>query len=314
MTERTPYGMIAAFDVVTDDLALLMRDLTARVAELTQGWPDRLDDLTNAALPPSDTGELGYDRRDDGRLTHHDRLRRRAVRRPLRPGRPEAARAEEDALVPGRQPGPGAHPRRHRDPGPVRPRDGHPPRDAGHHAPHQGTAGGALVPAVLPAHRPEQGGQAQDRRPPRAAGLPRRLAEHLAQDRRGADLDRPRSARLGARGHLHGGPPDPPEDRALGPALDERPGRLDRPPQAVRLAAGRRTRADRPDPDQEDPARRAHPPGQLAQARQRATPLPAPRLRLQRRLRRVRPAGLRLGVPGLLPRRAGAVRGTPSAR
>ena len=69
MTERTPYGMIAAFDVVTDDLALLMRDLTARVAELTQGWPDRLDDLTNAALPPSDTGELGYDRRDDGRLS-----------------------------------------------------------------------------------------------------------------------------------------------------------------------------------------------------------------------------------------------------
>lgn len=69
VTERTPYGMIAAFDVVTDDLALLMRDLTARVAELTQGWPDRLDDLTNAALPPSDTGELGYDRRDDGRLS-----------------------------------------------------------------------------------------------------------------------------------------------------------------------------------------------------------------------------------------------------
>ncbi len=69
VTERTPYGMLAAFDVVTDDLALLMRDLTARVAELTQGWPDRLDDLTNEALPPSDTGELGYDRRDDGRLS-----------------------------------------------------------------------------------------------------------------------------------------------------------------------------------------------------------------------------------------------------
>ncbi len=61
--------MVAAFDVVDDDLALLMRDLTARVAELTQGWPDRLDDLTNEALPPSDTGELGYDRRNDGRLT-----------------------------------------------------------------------------------------------------------------------------------------------------------------------------------------------------------------------------------------------------
>ena len=48
-----------------------MRDLTARVEELTQGCPDRIDDLTNAALPPSDTGELGYDRRKDGRLTHH---------------------------------------------------------------------------------------------------------------------------------------------------------------------------------------------------------------------------------------------------
>jgi deferrochelatase/peroxidase EfeB len=69
VTPRTPYGMIAAFDVVTDDLELLLRDLTGRVAELTQGYPDRLDDLTNAELPPSDTGELGFDRRDDGRLT-----------------------------------------------------------------------------------------------------------------------------------------------------------------------------------------------------------------------------------------------------
>ena len=61
--------MVAAFDVVTDDLPELFRDLTARIAELTQGQPDRLDPIANASLPPSDTGELGFDDRDDGRLT-----------------------------------------------------------------------------------------------------------------------------------------------------------------------------------------------------------------------------------------------------
>jgi deferrochelatase/peroxidase EfeB len=68
-TPRTDYGFVAAFDVVTDDLPALLQDLTARIAELTQGYPDRLDPIENASLPPSDTGELGYDKRDDGRLT-----------------------------------------------------------------------------------------------------------------------------------------------------------------------------------------------------------------------------------------------------
>jgi deferrochelatase/peroxidase EfeB len=69
VTPRTAYGMVAAFDVVDDDLVSLFQDLTGRVAELTQGWPDRLDPISNAALPPSDTGELGYDKRNEGRLT-----------------------------------------------------------------------------------------------------------------------------------------------------------------------------------------------------------------------------------------------------
>ena len=69
VSERTAYGMVAAFDVVDDDLPQLLRDLTGRIAELTQGWPDRLDPIDNADLPPSDTGELGYARRNDGRLT-----------------------------------------------------------------------------------------------------------------------------------------------------------------------------------------------------------------------------------------------------
>ena len=69
VTPRTPYGMVAAFDVVTDDLETLFQDLTARIAEVTQGQPDRLDPISNAALPPSDTGELGFEDRDDGRLT-----------------------------------------------------------------------------------------------------------------------------------------------------------------------------------------------------------------------------------------------------
>jgi deferrochelatase/peroxidase EfeB len=69
VTPRTPYGMVAAYDVVTDDLEGLFGDLTGRVAELTQGRPDRLDPIANESLPPSDTGELGFDDRDDGRLT-----------------------------------------------------------------------------------------------------------------------------------------------------------------------------------------------------------------------------------------------------
>lgn len=69
VSERTAYGMAAAFDVVDDDLPRLLQDLTGRVAELTQGWPDRLDPIDNESLPPSDTGELGYERRNEGRLT-----------------------------------------------------------------------------------------------------------------------------------------------------------------------------------------------------------------------------------------------------
>ena len=69
VTPRTDYGFVAAYDVVDDNLPRLLRDLTARIDELTQGWPDRLDDIDNSSLPPSDTGELGYDKRNDGRLT-----------------------------------------------------------------------------------------------------------------------------------------------------------------------------------------------------------------------------------------------------
>ena len=69
VTPRTDYGFVAAYDVVDEDLPKLLRDLTARIEELTQGWPDRLDRIENEALPPSDTGELGYDKRNDGRLT-----------------------------------------------------------------------------------------------------------------------------------------------------------------------------------------------------------------------------------------------------
>ena len=69
VTPRTDYGFVAEYDVVADDVPRLLRDLSGRIGELTQGWPDRLDPIGNASLPPSDTGELGYDRRDDGRLT-----------------------------------------------------------------------------------------------------------------------------------------------------------------------------------------------------------------------------------------------------
>jgi deferrochelatase/peroxidase EfeB len=68
-TPRTDHAIVAAFDVLDDDLAGLLRELTARIAELTEGRPDGLDPIENTALPPSDTGELGYERRRDGRLT-----------------------------------------------------------------------------------------------------------------------------------------------------------------------------------------------------------------------------------------------------
>lgn len=69
VSPRTAYAIVAAFDVVTPDLRGVLRDVSGRVAELTAGYPDRLDPLENADLPPSDTGELGYDRRRYGRLT-----------------------------------------------------------------------------------------------------------------------------------------------------------------------------------------------------------------------------------------------------
>ena len=67
--------------MVDDDLPGLLRDLTGRIAELTQGYPDRLDPITNEALPPSDTGELGYDKPRRRPADDHRRLRRFAVRR-----------------------------------------------------------------------------------------------------------------------------------------------------------------------------------------------------------------------------------------
>lgn len=69
VTPRTDYSFVAAYDVVGDDVPRLLHDLTGRIEELTQGWADRLDPIGNASLPPSDTGELGYGKRDDGRLT-----------------------------------------------------------------------------------------------------------------------------------------------------------------------------------------------------------------------------------------------------
>ena len=197
VTERTPYGMIAAFDVVTDDLALLMRDLTARVAELTQGWPDRLDDLTNAALPPSDTGELGYDRRDDGRLTitigfgdslFDDRFGLAGQKPPALKKMPSFP---VDNLDPGRT---------HGDIVILVQSDHvmvthHAMRDVMRRT--KGRLEGRWCQACFQRVDAQQGGTAQDRRRPRPAGLPGRFAERLAQDRRGADLDRRARSRPG---------------------------------------------------------------------------------------------------------------------
>ena len=156
MTPRTPYGMVAAFDVVTGDLPGLFGDLTERIAELTQGHPDRLDSIANAALPPSDTGELGFEDRDDGRLSITVGLGASLFddRFDLRGHAP--ARTRPDALVPRRQPRRGAMSRRPARPGPVRPRDDHPPRPARRDASHQGAAGGPLGAIVLPVLRRRQ--------------------------------------------------------------------------------------------------------------------------------------------------------------
>ena len=128
VTPRTPYGMVAAFDVVTDDLPELFQDLTARIAEITQGHPDRLDPISNAALPPSDTGELGFEDRDDGRLTITLALGASLFDDRFGLRRPRPAGAQPHALVPGRQPRRAPLPRRPAGAGAVRPRDDHPPR------------------------------------------------------------------------------------------------------------------------------------------------------------------------------------------
>ena len=81
------------------------------MAELTQGKPDRLDPIANESLPPSDTGELGFEDRDDGRITITLGLGASLFddRFGLGSRRPE--RAHQDARLPGRQPEPAQGPR-----------------------------------------------------------------------------------------------------------------------------------------------------------------------------------------------------------
>ena len=317
VTERTPYGMVAAFDVVTDDLPRLFRDLTGadRRAHPGLARPAR-PDLTNASLPPSDTGELGFDDRDDGRLTitialgaslFDDRFglarqaaRRRCSRMPSFPGdNLDPDRSHGDLLVLVQS-----------DHAMV---THHAVRDVMRRT--KGRLEGRWAQSCfqrfargqpVDAQAPERGRRA------RPARLPRRLAEHRRRPR-GADLHRRGGARLGARRHLPGGAPDPAEARALGPALAHRPGATRSaarrcPARRSRAGARRRRRRStsgrRSTPTSAWPTR-ARPGDERHRFLRRA-------VRVHQRLRRVRPARLRLGLPGLLPRPRAPVRGRPS--
>ena len=84
VTPRTDYGFVAAYDVVDDDLPRLLRDLTARIDELTQGWPDRLDDIDNAVAAALGHGRAGLRQARRWPPDDHARPRRVTVRPPLR--------------------------------------------------------------------------------------------------------------------------------------------------------------------------------------------------------------------------------------
>lgn len=302
VTPRTDYGFVAAYDVVDDDLPGLLRDLTGRIEELTQGWPDRLDPIANASLPPSDTGELGYDKRDDGRLTitvglgaslfdHRFNLRGRrpaALKRmPSFPGdNLDSDRCHGDLLLIAQS-----------DHAMI---TQHAVRDVMRRT--KGRLQGRWAQACFQRHTAARAGKGPNVAP--AIGLLGFAdgSQNIATDTEeriftpgGGSYVAVRLIRLKIERW----------DRLSRTAQEDSIGRrkLDGTP----LEGGRAGLAQA---RQGDPGRRARTPRQPPdRRRQRAAPLPAPRLRLQQQLRRVWPARLGLGLPRLQPRRGGAVRG-----
>ena len=259
VTPRTPYGMVAAYDVVTDDLQGLFGDLTERIAELTQGRPDRLDPISNEALPPSDTGELGFDDRDDGRLTItmalgaslfderfglRDRAPAALSRMPSFPG---------DNLDPGRCHGDllllvqsdHAMITHHAVRDVMR-------RTKGRLEGRWAQAGFQRFAEDKPSTRKRPG--VADARG--LLGFPDG-SQNIGIDREGLIFTGRRGAALGAGRLLPGGAPDQAEDRALGPALAHGAGQLHRPRQGQRRAAGRKKEEETPTLDSHTP-RDAH--------------------------------------------------------
>ena len=266
VTPRTSYGMVAAYDVVTDDLEGLFGDLTERIAELTQGRPDRLDPISNAALPPSDTGELGFDDRNDGRLTITLALGASLFdgRFGLR-GQAPAALSRMPSF-PGDNLDPG---RCHGDVLLLVQSDHamithHAVRDVMRRT--KGRLEGRWAQAGFQRFAEDK---PSTRKRPGVADARGLLgfpdgSQNIGIDREELIFTGAEAPALGARRLVPRGAPHPAQDRALGQALAHGAGRLDRPRQGHGRATGREEGGGDSDARLADPARRPHPHGQPA--------------------------------------------------
>ena len=262
--------------------------------------------------PPDDTGEAGGLRPVAAHA--HLRLRAGAVRRPLRPRRQAAGRADRPPPLPAR---------------PARSRPSRAATSASRPA-RTTRRSHSTRSATSPARRtaPRRCGgcrRASSRRRRTAPARPRNLMGFKDGT---ANLDPDDDERMGrnvwaapggaarwmAGGTLPRRPQDPDQDRAVGPHRARRAGAVRRPRR--RIPARRSGGREEHDAVEIEQARRrlAHPPRQPAHGRrQRARAHPAPRLQLRRGRRRDRPDRRRALLPRLPAGPAAAVRLDPVA-
>ena len=265
-------------------------------------------------------GAAGHRRglRPRPRAPHGDhRLRREPVRRPVRPGRPQARGAARAAGLPRRRPRPGTLGRRHRHPGLLRRPAGGRARGAQPRAARLRGRRGAVEPARLRPHVVDLAVPGHAAQHVRVQGRHRqpevRGHRRARRARLGRAVRRARRRGLDGRRVLPRGPADPDAHRDLGPHPAHGAGADRRARQEGRCAAGGLGGVRRARLRQEGHRRRARDPGHRPRAagppqqpRRRADP--APGLQLHRRHRRPGPPRRRAVLPRLHARRPPAVR------